>query len=350
MTSMSDVLDVLIIGGGPSGLSTALGLARQFHTAVVFDSGTHDDALEEHMHNFVSWNHQSPAAFRAASRTNILERYDTIQFQDVVIESVRRTPEGLFIARDLESKDWLGRKLVLATGVQEIFPDIDGYADCWAKGIFHSLFFRGFELHGCASAGVLAIGDIAAVGSVLHLARMAKRMTSVVTVYTDGSEELAKQLDPVLVGAGINLDSRRIWRFDKGVMDTEVIMEFEGGESKTEGFLVHKPKTEVKGPFAQQLALELTDEGDIRTRPPFCETSVHGVFAVGDCGTSEKAVAQAIATSTFGTSGLVIQLQADAEKLTTAQTVQSSPKAETGLDYRRSSAKWTGPDQIRSHI
>lgn len=138
MTSTSNLWDVLIIGGGPSGLSTALGLARQFHTAVVFDSGTHKDAPEPHMHNFVSWDHQSPAAFRAASKTNILGRYNTIQFQDVAVETVGRTPEGLFMARDVAGRDWLGRKLVLATGVQDIFPDIDGYADCWAKGMYVS--------------------------------------------------------------------------------------------------------------------------------------------------------------------------------------------------------------------
>jgi len=100
------------------------------------------------------------------------------------------------------------------------------------------LFFHGFEEHGCASAGVLAIGDIAAVGSVLHLARMTKRMTPVVTVYTDGSVELAKQLEPVLAGAGISLDSRQILRLVKGSMNAEVMVEFEDDESKTEGFLV----------------------------------------------------------------------------------------------------------------
>jgi len=102
---------------------------------------------------------------------------------------------------------------------------------------------------------------------------------------------------------------------------------------------VHKPKTEISGPFAQQLSLELTDGGDIKTKPPFHETSLPGVFAVGDCGISEKAVAQAIATGIFGASGLVTQLQADAEKLATVQTVQSK-----GLDRR------TSLDQTRPHI
>ena len=44
----------------------------------------------------------------------------------------------------------------------------------------------------------------------------------------------------------------------------------------------HKPKIQLKGPFAQQLALELTPQGDIKTTPPFLQTSARGVFAAGD--------------------------------------------------------------------
>jgi gliotoxin/aspirochlorine biosynthesis thioredoxin reductase len=133
-------LDVLIIGAGPGGLSLALGLARQLHTAVVFDSGSYRNSLGSHMHNVVTWDHEDPAVFRAAARKNILKRYDTIQFQDVAVESVSKTPQGLFKAVDATGKSWMGRKLVLATGVKDILPDIDGYADCWARGMYVTLF------------------------------------------------------------------------------------------------------------------------------------------------------------------------------------------------------------------
>lgn len=129
------VLDVLIIGGGPSGLSVATGLARQLYTAVVFDSGVYRNALTQHMHNVPGWDHQSPASFRAAVRQDLVKRYSTIQLEDVAVKSIRRTDEGLFEARDANDKTWLGKKVVLATGVKDIMPDILGYADCWARGM-----------------------------------------------------------------------------------------------------------------------------------------------------------------------------------------------------------------------
>jgi gliotoxin/aspirochlorine biosynthesis thioredoxin reductase len=178
----------------------------------------------------------------------------------------------------------------------------------------------------------LAIGDIAAIGPALKMARMAHRMTNQVTVYTDGVEELSSQLEPAVIKAGFTLDPRPILKLVKGPNHAEVIIKFADGTEKTEGFLVsclifsldtfkllikqlffqvHKPRTEVNGPFAQQLCLELTNGGDINTKPPFYETFVPGVFAVGDCGSQGKAVSQALATGVFGAAGIVAQLQAE---------------------------------------
>lgn len=133
--TVNNVLDVLIIGGGPAGLSVATGLARQLHTAVVFDSGVYRNAPSKHMHNVATWDHRDPSDFRATARVDILRRYSTIQFQNTTIQSVRKTPQSQFEATDAQGKVWTGRKLMLATGVRDVYPDIDGYADCWAKSM-----------------------------------------------------------------------------------------------------------------------------------------------------------------------------------------------------------------------
>lgn len=57
----SAVVDTLLIGGGPAGLSAALALARQLHSAVVFDSGVYRNALSKHMHTVATWDHKDPA-------------------------------------------------------------------------------------------------------------------------------------------------------------------------------------------------------------------------------------------------------------------------------------------------
>lgn len=129
------IFDVLIIGGGPAGLSVATGLARQMHRAVVFDSGFYRNAPTSFMHNIAVWDHTPPAEFRQAARERIMSRYDTIQFESTVIRKVEQIDGGLFVAIDTQDRVWTGKKLVLASGVHDIFPDIPGYGECWGKGM-----------------------------------------------------------------------------------------------------------------------------------------------------------------------------------------------------------------------
>ncbi|OBT38622.1 hypothetical protein VE00_10790 [Pseudogymnoascus sp. WSF 3629] len=310
MPATAPLLDVLIIGGGPGGLSVATGLARQLYTAVVFDSGLYRNARSQHMHNVATWDHRSPAEFRAKARDDLLARYNTIQFVNTTIESVSKTPTGVFQTTDSTGKVWEGRKLVLATGIRDVYPEIEGYDDVWGKAVYHCLFCDGYEDRGAASAGVLAIGDMGNVGVSLHMARMAKRLAEKVTIYSDGDQELGDQIK-IAAGDEIRVDNRRITRLQKGPIKSELIMHFADGKQKTEGFLVHKPKSEINGPFAQQLSLELTEQGDIKTTQPFHESSIHGVFAIGDCATPMKAVGIAMSMGGLGAGGLATQLQSE---------------------------------------
>ena len=140
---MASTVDMLIIGGGPAGLTAATGLVRQLHTAIVFDSGSYRNAASQHMHNLPTWDHQDPAEFRKSAKKDILARYSTVRFEDAEITSLKQLAkeegtkgDGLFEAEDAKGRKWTGKKVIIATGVADQYPKIEGYADCWGQAMY----------------------------------------------------------------------------------------------------------------------------------------------------------------------------------------------------------------------
>jgi gliotoxin/aspirochlorine biosynthesis thioredoxin reductase len=315
---MSQLYDCIIIGGGPAGLAIATGLARLLHSAVVLDSGVYRNGRERHVHNVLGFDHQEPAALRKKAKDDILARYTTIDFRNVTVTQVWRTSSGTFEAIDANGQRYSGKKLALAVGVRDVLPRIEGYAECWGRGIFHCLFCHGFENRGAASAGLLAEGVCADPSTALHTARMALQFASRLTVYTNGRPDVAAKMKTAVldVDARITLETRRIVRLAMGGSGgSKIFIHLEDGMQAVEGFLVspntvrlvpsqshsdtaaqaHAPQVEINGPFTEQLGLRVNSSGEIQASPPFLETNVYGVFAAGDCATTLRAIPQAAA-------------------------------------------------------
>ncbi|KAK1638090.1 hypothetical protein BDP81DRAFT_424141 [Colletotrichum phormii] len=309
--------DVLVIGAGPAGLATATALSRQLYTTVLFDSNLYRNARATNMHNVLGFDHIPPPTFRAKAREDLKARYaKTVTFADgVEVVKTTKVQDGLFRAEDKQGKAWFGRRLVLATGVTDIAPEVPGYAGCWGYGIFHCLVCHGFEERGAERVGVLAFGLTGSVKMATHIAYMARPLGKKVTIYTHGDEALASEIR-AMANNPFTVDTRKItsMRMAGGEHRTSVTLTLSGrdgeeGEEVTEGFLAHAPFTRPNGPFVEQLGLETMDNGDIKTTAPFGQTSVSGVYAVGDCGNMVKAVATAAASGAMAAGGMVVPMQ-----------------------------------------
>lgn len=129
------VVDVLIIGGGPAGLAVAGTVSRQLQTGILFDSGVYRNARAHHLYGVLGFDHIAPETFRMKSKGEILRRYDTIEFKRAYIETIKKLENGNFQATDGWAHVYEGRKVVIATGVKDVLPQIEGFDFCWGRGV-----------------------------------------------------------------------------------------------------------------------------------------------------------------------------------------------------------------------
>lgn len=139
----SFLFDVIVIGAGPAGLSAALALCRMAHPTVVFSTGTFRNDKAHRAHTILSRDHQPASEARRIGREQI-EAYGTTHFVERALTRACKDEEaGVFEVEDETGEKWRGRKIILAMGAKDIFPEIEGYADCWGASIYQCLFCDG---------------------------------------------------------------------------------------------------------------------------------------------------------------------------------------------------------------
>lgn len=127
------MIDIAVVGAGPAGLSAALHNVRQRWTSVIFDSGEHRNTTGE-FYTIPGYDHVDPAKFRADCRAQLTKRYAKYTtFVDKKVEKITKDDDekGYFTLVDADGKTWRAKKVVLATGIYDTLPDLEGYDKCW---------------------------------------------------------------------------------------------------------------------------------------------------------------------------------------------------------------------------
>lgn len=280
--------DVVIIGGGPAGLSAALALGRARKRVLLCDAGPRRNALAAHVHNFVTRDGVTPDDFRRAGREQ-LGTYPSVVVRDASVERVTGAKGAFRVVAGDETVE--ARRVLLCTGmIDELLP-IEGFDELWGSAIVQCPYCHGWEARD-RPWGYLARPEHAS--HFLTFALQLRGWTSELTVLTNGALDVPADARHQLRTAGVRLVTTPIARLVSRARRLEAI-ELSGGACvECEILFAHPPQRQVA--LVSALGVALDGDGFVEVDPASRETSIAGVFAAGDLTTRMQAAVAAAAS------------------------------------------------------
>lgn len=293
-TQMQSEFDVVIIGGSYAGLAAAMALGRALRSVLVIDGGQPCNAQTPYSHNLLTHDGQRPAEIAAAARSQVAA-YDTVQFLDGEAADASGH-NGAFEVRTDAGRRFTARKLIFATGIADIFPDVEGFAACWGISALHCPYCHGYEVRG-RTTGVLADG---AAG--VEFARLLRNWTPDLTFFTHGQPPLSSDEAALLRGSGIDIVETPLARIEHADGQLRAVVLADGSRMALDVLYARLPFTQ-RSALPARLGCALTAQGYIEVDGAQ-RTTVDGVYASGDAVSNMRTLAHAVHSGT--TAGMMV--------------------------------------------
>jgi thioredoxin reductase len=279
--------DVIVIGGSYAGLSAAMQLARARRRVLVVDAGRRRNRYAHHSHGFLTQDGSEAAAIAAQGRAQ-LQAYPNVAWANETVVSAAADGEQFRVGFP-DGGVAVGRRLVLATGVTDTLPPVEGLAERWGRSVFHCPYCHGYELNE-GEIGVLATGELS-----MHHALMLPDWGRV-TLFLNGAFVPDANQAAALAARGVTLETAPVARIDG---EADVVLA-DGRRLQMAGLFV-VPRTSLPSSGAATLAgqlgcaLEAGPMGDFVRTDAQQATNVPGVFCCGDMARAAGNVAFAVA-------------------------------------------------------
>lgn len=264
--------DVVIIGGSAAGLNAALVLGRFRRSVLVCDTNLPRNAVATAAHGFLTQDGTPPSEILRIGREQ-LRPYESVELRTSEIVELRAITDGFeLVARD--GTVYLARRVLLATGIRDTLPSVDGLATYWGKGVYHCPYCHGWEVR---EQPIVAIGTAEVV---VHLGMLLHALSNQVAVcvyegpaLTDEQEEKLKRKGIVSYHGAI----QRVEGSEEGVTGIRL----ENGELIPCHAIFTRTELSQHSTLAEQIGCAMDGNGRV-TVDMLGRTSVQGVYAAGD--------------------------------------------------------------------
>jgi thioredoxin reductase len=238
-------LDVAIVGGGAAGLSAALVLGRARRRVIVFDEAKPRNAAAPHSYGFLGHDGVSGAELLSRGRAEVA-RYGVEIINARVLEIVPDEAGGFVVTTTAGT--WGARAIVLATGLADQLPAIDGLAEIWGVDAAECPYCHGWEVRD------RAIGVIGTTDKLPRVAALLTQWSHDVTLISADAASFGVDTRARLKAAGVRVVAKDVRRFatDNGRLRAVVLAD--GEEIAREAIFVAMPTR-----AASDLATRLCD-------------------------------------------------------------------------------------------
>ncbi|MBD8043854.1 NAD(P)/FAD-dependent oxidoreductase [Arthrobacter sp. Sa2BUA2] len=275
-----ETYDVVVVGGGAAGLSGALALSRARRSVLVIDGGDPRNAPAGHVHNYLGREGTPPAELYAIGRSEI-EGYGAAVAEGFVA-GITREDGGLFAVELTGGRSVRARRILAATGVTDVLPEIPGLKEHWGTGVLHCPYCHGWEVRDQA-IGVLATD----LPTAVHQALMWRQWSADVVLFLNGTGEPDEGQAEQLAARGIRVLPGDVAGIEG--QDRLTGVRLASGEVEARDAVVVFSRLSARAGYlaglgvipAEQFAGE-TPIGTALTVNPMGATEVPGVYAAGN--------------------------------------------------------------------